>query len=100
MFNSQSTPASEQGSITMDCKATKTQLADLLLDPAAATPAAREHVAACAECSKELQDLQKPFDLMTYPGAKHGLIRQSVTGLHAQANLVRFFDRELGAGPR
>jgi hypothetical protein len=43
---------------TMDCKATKTQLADLLLDPAAATPAAREHVAACAECGKELHDLQ------------------------------------------
>ena len=30
---------------------------------------------------KKLQDLQKPFDLMTYPGGKHGLIRQSVTRL-------------------
>ena len=30
---------------------------------------------------KKLQDLQKPFDLMTYPGGKHGLIRQNVTGL-------------------
>ncbi len=49
---------------------------------------------------KKLQDLQKPFDLMTYPGAKHGLTRQSGTGLHAHANIVRFFDRELGAGPR
>jgi dipeptidyl-peptidase-4 len=49
---------------------------------------------------KKLQDLQKPFDLMTYPGGKHGLIRQNVAGLHAQANLVRFFDREIGAGPR
>jgi dipeptidyl-peptidase-4 len=49
---------------------------------------------------KKLQDLQKPFDLMTYPGGKHGLIRQNITGLHAHANLVRFFDRELGAGPR
>jgi len=49
---------------------------------------------------KKLQDLQKPFDLMTYPGGKHGLVRQSVTGLHAEANLVRFFDRELGAGAR
>ena len=48
---------------------------------------------------KKLQDLQKPFDLMTYPGGKHGLIRQSVTGLHAHANIVRFFDREIGAGP-
>jgi hypothetical protein len=42
----------------MDCKATKTQMADLLLDPAAATPAAREHVAACAACSKEFGELQ------------------------------------------
>jgi hypothetical protein len=50
--------ASEEGSITMNCKATKAQLTDLLLDPAAASSAAREHVAACAECSKELQDLQ------------------------------------------
>jgi len=49
---------------------------------------------------KKLQDLQKPFDLMTYPGGKHGLIRQNVTGLHAHANIVRFFDREIGAGPR
>ena len=47
---------------------------------------------------KKLQDLQKPFDLMTYPGGKHGLIRQNVTGWHAHANIVRFFDRELGAG--
>jgi dipeptidyl-peptidase-4 len=49
---------------------------------------------------KKLQDLQKPFDLMTYPGGKHGLIRQNVSGLHAHANLVRFFDRELSPGPR
>jgi len=50
---------------------------------------------------KKLQDLQKPFDLMTYPGGKHGLIRQSVAGLHAHAQIVRFFDRELelGAAP-
>jgi dipeptidyl-peptidase-4 len=47
---------------------------------------------------KKLQDLQKPFDLMTYPGGKHGLIRQNVTGWHAHANLVRFFDRELKWG--
>jgi dipeptidyl-peptidase-4 len=49
---------------------------------------------------KKLQELQKPFDLMTYPGGKHGLIRQNATGWHAHANLVRFFDREIGAGPR
>jgi len=44
---------------------------------------------------KKLQDLQKPFDLMTYPGGKHGLIRQNVMGLHAHTQIVRFFDREL-----
>jgi hypothetical protein len=64
MLNSQPSPASEQGSNTMDCKATKTHLADLLLDPAAATPAAREHVAACADCGKELRDLQATMQAM------------------------------------
>ncbi len=49
---------------------------------------------------KKLQDLQKPFDLMTYPGGKHSLIRQNVAGLHATTNIVRFFDREMGAGER
>jgi dipeptidyl-peptidase-4 len=44
---------------------------------------------------KKLQDTQKPFDLMTYPGGKHGLIRQNVAGLHAHANILRFFAREL-----
>jgi dipeptidyl-peptidase-4 len=48
---------------------------------------------------KKLQDLQKPFDLMTYPGGKHGLIRQNVTGWHAHANILRFFDRELKVTP-
>jgi hypothetical protein len=52
----------------MDSKAMKTHLAqaqlpreqwmNLLLDPAAASPAARAHVAACAECGKELRELQ------------------------------------------
>jgi hypothetical protein len=58
MRDSQPTPASEQGSITMNCNATKAQLADLLLDSAAASPAAREHVAACAKCGAELRELQ------------------------------------------
>ena len=49
---------------------------------------------------KKLQDLQKPFDLMTYPGGKHGVIKQSGPGLHAHAHIVRFFDETLGAGPR
>ena len=53
----------------MDLKATKThlaqeQLADLLLDPAAASPAAREHVAACAECGQELHELQATMQAM------------------------------------
>jgi hypothetical protein len=48
----------------MDCKATKAQMADLLLDPAAVSPAAREHVAACAECSKELGELQATMQAM------------------------------------
>lgn len=73
MLNSPPTPASEQGSSTMsamktdskmECKATQAQLADLLLDPAAATPAAREHVAACADCHKELSELQATMQAM------------------------------------
>jgi dipeptidyl-peptidase-4 len=44
---------------------------------------------------KKLQDQQKQFELMTYPGGKHGLVRQSATGLHATTNIKRFFDREL-----
>ena len=64
MRNSRPIPASEQGSSTMDCKATKAQLADLLLDPAAATPAAREHIAACADCSQELRELQATMQAM------------------------------------
>ncbi|MCB1624528.1 MAG: S9 family peptidase [Pseudomonadales bacterium] len=44
---------------------------------------------------KRLQDLQKPFDLMTYPGSKHGLIRQSGTGQHAYSQIERFFKRTL-----
>ena len=44
---------------------------------------------------KRLQDLQKPFDVMTYPGAKHGLIRQSSTGRHAYTQIERFFRQAL-----
>jgi len=52
-----------------DSKATRThlaqaQLADLLLDPAVASPAAREHVAACADCSRDLYDLQATMQAM------------------------------------
>jgi dipeptidyl-peptidase-4 len=43
---------------------------------------------------RRLQDLGKPFDIMVYPGAKHGLIRQH-DGRHAYATILRFFDRNL-----
>jgi dipeptidyl-peptidase-4 len=43
---------------------------------------------------RALQDLGKPFDVMVYPGAKHGLIRQH-DGRHAYATIKRFFDENL-----
>lgn len=44
---------------------------------------------------KKLQDLNKPFDVMTYPGGKHGLLRHASTGPHGYATLERFFDTYL-----
>jgi dipeptidyl-peptidase-4 len=41
-----------------------------------------------------LQDLLKPFDVMVYPGAKHGLLRQN-DGRHAYAMIKNFFDENL-----
>jgi dipeptidyl-peptidase 4 len=43
---------------------------------------------------RRLQDLGKPFDVMVYPGAKHGLIRQH-DGRHAYGTIKRFFDESL-----
>ena len=43
---------------------------------------------------RKLQDLGKPFDVMVYPGAKHGLVRQH-DGRHAYATVRRFFDENL-----
>ena len=43
---------------------------------------------------RKLQDLGKPFDIMIYPGAKHGLIRQH-DGRHAYATILSFFKRNL-----
>jgi len=43
---------------------------------------------------RRLQDLGKPFDVMVYPGAKHGLTRQH-DGRHAYATILRFFDENL-----
>ncbi len=43
---------------------------------------------------RKLQDLEKPFEVMVYPGAKHGLIRQH-DGRHAYATMLRFFAASL-----
>ncbi|MDB6046916.1 MAG: family peptidase [Gammaproteobacteria bacterium] len=45
---------------------------------------------------KKLQDLNKPFDIMTYPGSKHGLLRHADTGPHGYATVKRFLDMQLG----
>jgi dipeptidyl-peptidase-4 len=44
---------------------------------------------------KKLQDLNKPFEMMTYPGSKHGLLRFASTGPHGYETIVRFFDSHL-----
>jgi dipeptidyl-peptidase-4 len=54
---------------------------------------------------KKLQDLNAPFEIMTYPGSKHGLLRHAQTGPHAYMTVKRFFDRTIGregpdTGPR
>ena len=43
---------------------------------------------------RRLQDLNKPFDVMVYPGAKHGLMRQN-DGRHGYKMIKRFFDENL-----
>jgi len=43
---------------------------------------------------RRLQDLGKPFEVMVYPGAKHGLMRQH-DGRHAYATILRFFNETL-----
>ena len=48
---------------------------------------------------RKLQDLGKPFDIMVYPGAKHGLTRQH-DGRHAYATILRFFNDHLGRTAR
>ena len=44
---------------------------------------------------KALQDEGRPFDLMTYPGSKHGLTRVPSTGKHVYAHILRFFEQHL-----
>ena len=43
---------------------------------------------------RKLQDLSKPFDVMVYPGGKHGLMRQN-DGRHGFKMIKRFFDEIL-----
>ena len=42
-----------------------------------------------------LQSKSKPFELMTYPGGKHGLVRMPQQGRHFYEMVLRFFEREL-----
>ncbi|MFI4891527.1 MAG: prolyl oligopeptidase family serine peptidase, partial [Steroidobacterales bacterium] len=44
-----------------------------------------------------LQDLGKPFDVMVYPGAKHGLLRED-DGRHAYATILGYFEAHLSKG--
>lgn len=45
---------------------------------------------------QQLQSLNKQFDVMTYPGGKHGLVRMPGQGRHYYEMVLRFFQRELG----
>jgi dipeptidyl-peptidase-4 len=47
---------------------------------------------------KKLQDLNKPFDMMTYPGSKHGMLRFASTGPHGYETVMRFFNAHLKGG--
>lgn len=43
---------------------------------------------------RALQELRKPFSVMVYPGAKHGMLRQH-DGRHAYDTILRFFEHNL-----
>ena len=45
-----------------------------------------------------LQEADRPFELMTYPGAKHSLCRVPGTGEHCLGTITRFLDRHLLPG--
>ncbi|HEY8537494.1 MAG TPA: prolyl oligopeptidase family serine peptidase, partial [Steroidobacteraceae bacterium] len=47
---------------------------------------------------QKLQSLGRQFELMTYPGGKHGLIRFPDTGKHYYEMVLAFFERELKKG--
>jgi len=44
---------------------------------------------------KTLQDEGRPFDMMTYPGSKHGLMRVPASGTHTFSHILRFFEQYL-----
>jgi dipeptidyl-peptidase-4 len=44
---------------------------------------------------KQLQEQHMQFDLMTYPGGKHGLARQADMGPHYYETALRFFEERL-----
>jgi dipeptidyl-peptidase-4 len=43
---------------------------------------------------KQLQDLGLPFEMMTYPGSKHGMRGKKVS-VHLRSTITSFFDRHL-----
>lgn len=43
----------------------------------------------------ELQKRRKPFDVMVYPGYKHGLTRQASVGPHALSTITRYLEEYL-----
>lgn len=48
---------------------------------------------------KLLQEAGKPFEVMVYPGHKHGLLRQSSVGAHAYRTIARFLEQHLRPDP-
>ncbi|MDH3431720.1 MAG: S9 family peptidase [Gammaproteobacteria bacterium] len=42
-----------------------------------------------------LQEQQREFDMMTYPGSKHALLRVPSTGKHGYSKILRFFELHL-----
>ena len=47
---------------------------------------------------KELVAAGRPFDVMPYPGSKHGALSFRETGIHGWKTILDFFDRELRPG--
>jgi dipeptidyl-peptidase-4 len=47
---------------------------------------------------QRLQSNHKQFDVMTYPGGKHGLIRMPQMGRHYYETVLRFFEENLKRG--